>query len=184
LAEGAALEMRYTASSGIEGSNPSRSGFACRIKDLASVCDRNMADLQGHFSQLMPMLMPIDANRRMGGDVRYTAAETAYQKALKEIAADPGDAIIDAARALQEMLTALGCEGNSLGPLLTSARKKGLLGPYDYKLLDVVAKAIDWVSAGSCRGLDPADRRAVGVVTHEAARPARSSSCSRRERAR
>jgi hypothetical protein len=27
LAEGAALEMRYTASSGIEGSNPSRSGF-------------------------------------------------------------------------------------------------------------------------------------------------------------
>ena len=76
----------------------------------------------------------------LGGDVRFAAAETAYQKALKEIAVDAGDAITDAARALQEMLTALGCEGNALGPLLTSAKKKGLLGPHDYKL-------IDWVSA-------------------------------------
>jgi hypothetical protein len=84
----------------------------------------------------------------LGGDGRYAATESAYQDALKEIAANqPADAITDAGRALQEMLTALGCEGNSLGPLLTSARKRGLFGPYDYRLTEVVSQAVEWVSA-------------------------------------
>ena len=34
-----ALEMRYTASSGIEGSNPSRSGFLYRIRGIGAVCE-------------------------------------------------------------------------------------------------------------------------------------------------
>jgi len=83
----------------------------------------------------------------LGGDMRFSKAESAYQKALREIAADPSDAITDAGTALQEMLTALGCSGNALGPLLTSAKKKGLLGGHDDLLIDAVYKAIDWVSA-------------------------------------
>ena len=35
------LEMRYTASSGIEGSNPSRSGFPYRIRDIGAECKRS-----------------------------------------------------------------------------------------------------------------------------------------------
>jgi hypothetical protein len=38
------LEMRYTASSGIEGSNPSRSGFLYEIKDIAASNERSAVD--------------------------------------------------------------------------------------------------------------------------------------------
>ncbi len=45
------------------------------------------------------------------------------------------------------MLVALGCAGNSLGPLIKSARDKGLLAPHDSPMLGAVAKVLDWVSA-------------------------------------
>jgi hypothetical protein len=84
----------------------------------------------------------------LGGDHRLEAAERAYQEALKEIAEGKADnAITDAARALQETLVALGCEGKSLGPLLVSARKRKLLAPHDTPFTDLLAKAIDWASA-------------------------------------
>jgi hypothetical protein len=66
--------------------------------------------------------------------------ERAFGEALRELKPDgsPGDAITDAARALQEMLVAVGAEGNTLGSLLTSAKRKGLLGPHDSKLAEGV----------------------------------------------
>lgn len=68
-------------------------------------------------------------------------AEKAYQDALKEISTGTAaDAITDAGVALQETLEALGCDGNALGPLIKSARTKGLLAPHDQKIMD-------WVSA-------------------------------------
>lgn len=92
--------------------------------------------------------------RLLSGHKEMQSVEQAYQKALREVGAgDPSDAITDAATALQEFLVALGCDGNSLGPLLASARKKRLFGSHDYPLLEVMIKAVDWVSA---------DRNALG----------------------
>lgn len=74
--------------------------------------------------------------------------EAAYQDALREIAADhPADAITDAGRSLQLALGTIGAEGNSLGPLIKSAKVKGLLAPHDSKLLDGIESLMHWVSA-------------------------------------
>jgi hypothetical protein len=77
----------------------------------------------------------------LSGEPRLAKVEHAYQQALEELSnGKPSDAITDAGTALQEMLTALGCEGNALGPLINSGKKRGLFQPYDQKLLE-------WVSA-------------------------------------
>lgn len=79
---------------------------------------------------------------------QFKAAHDAYLKALREISAnDPGDAITDAATALQQTLVALGCDGNALGPLMKDAKKKGLLGSHDQPLIDGIGKFIDWVNS-------------------------------------
>jgi hypothetical protein len=79
---------------------------------------------------------------------RFSRAHEQYLSALKEIQrGDAGDAITDAAAALQEVLEALGCEGNALGPLIKNARRRGLLGAHDSPLVDAVEKAAHWVSA-------------------------------------
>lgn len=84
-------------------------------------------------------------------DSRFAKAHDAYMDALKEITAGkPGDAITDVGTALQETLTALGCSGNALGPLITDAAKRGILAPHDRKIAD-------WVSA---------DRSATGDAHH------------------
>jgi hypothetical protein len=78
----------------------------------------------------------------------FVSVEAAYRDALRELAGGKAaDAITDAGTALQEMLVAMGCQGNALGPLLSSARKRHLLGPHDYVLTEVISKAIDWASA-------------------------------------
>jgi hypothetical protein len=89
------------------------------------------------------------------GDRRLGAVEAAFQKALLELkpGGDPSDAITDAGTALQQMLEVAGAHGNALGALLTDAKKRGLLGPYDSKLADGIAAIGDWVSADrSTRG--------------------------------
>jgi hypothetical protein len=89
------------------------------------------------------------------GEPRLAAVEKSYQDALRELkpGGDPSDAITDAARALQEMLTAAGARGNALGPLLADAHKRELLAPYDSKLADAIDALGDWVSADrSARG--------------------------------
>jgi hypothetical protein len=74
--------------------------------------------------------------------------ESAYRSALEEIASSKAaDAITDAGTALQEMLYALGCQGNALGPLIASAKVKGFLAPHDSPMLAAVDKVLHWVSA-------------------------------------
>jgi hypothetical protein len=80
-----------------------------------------------------------------------SSVESAYQKALREIAVDPGDAITDASTALQELLESLECRGNALGPLLKDAKRRKLLADHDGKL-------IEWVAA---------DRSALGDAHHD-----------------
>jgi hypothetical protein len=41
----------------------------------------------------------------------------------------------------------VGAEGNALGPLISSAKKKGIFSGHDTALLDSVMRAMDWVSA-------------------------------------
>jgi site-specific recombinase XerC len=85
----------------------------------------------------------------------------AYRDAVEEVEdpnGRPNDAITDAARALQEMLTAMGAQGHRLGPLFGSARSKGWFGPYDSKLADALESLVHWVSADrSGRGDTHAD---------------------------
>jgi hypothetical protein len=83
------------------------------------------------------------------GDPRLVKVEKAFHDALRELkpGGSPPDAITDAATALQEILSVLGCRGHSLGPMLDDARKKGLLGPHDSNLALGVERIGDWVSA-------------------------------------
>jgi hypothetical protein len=84
---------------------------------------------------------------------QFAAAEKAYQKALAELRnRDAGDAITDAATALQEVLTAIGCTGNALGDQLKSARKNGVLKGNDIPLTEAIGKTVDWVSAKRGQG--------------------------------
>jgi hypothetical protein len=86
--------------------------------------------------------------RLLAGRKDWESVEGAYQKALEEVSrGDPSDAITDAGTALQETLVALGCEGKSLGPLLKSARSKGLLAPHDASLEKAIDGLVTWVSA-------------------------------------
>ena len=83
----------------------------------------------------------------LAGRPELADVEDAYQDALREIGSDPRDAITDAARALQEMLTTINCPGETLGDQLKDARRKNLLAPHDETLSAAIAKLGDWVSA-------------------------------------
>lgn len=84
----------------------------------------------------------------LAGRADLEKVERSYMKALEEISkGDAADAITDAGTALQEMLNSLGCGGNALGPLIKSAREKGLLAPHDSPMLDAVYRVMNWVSA-------------------------------------
>jgi hypothetical protein len=79
---------------------------------------------------------------------RWSKVESAYRDALKEISAsNPADAITDAGTALQQTLELLGCEGNSLGPLIKSARKKGLITNHDAPMVEAIERVMHWASA-------------------------------------
>lgn len=76
----------------------------------------------------------------------FSAAHESYLKALREIGrGDAADAITDAGAALEEVLKALGCGGNSLGSRLVSAKKIGLLARHDSTLAAGVEKFLGWV---------------------------------------
>jgi hypothetical protein len=78
----------------------------------------------------------------------FADADAAYRKSLQELSeGHPDDAITDAGTALQTALRALGCTGDSIGPLLASARKKGLLAAHDNALGRAVEDIINWVGA-------------------------------------
>ncbi|MDQ6878808.1 MAG: hypothetical protein M3082_14195 [Candidatus Dormibacteraeota bacterium] len=86
--------------------------------------------------------------RLLAGRKDLAAVESAYQDALREVTkGTPDDAITDAGRALQEMLLACDCKGNTIGELAADARKKNLLAPHDTPLAAGLQTIIDWVSA-------------------------------------
>lgn len=86
--------------------------------------------------------------RLLSGRTGFQKVEAAYQYALKELAdGRPDNAITDVGTALQELLLSLDCQGNSLGPLIKSARSKGLFGPHDSKMTDALKDIAEWVSA-------------------------------------
>lgn len=78
---------------------------------------------------------------------QYERARTAYVDALRELPKGPRNAITDAGTALQETLTALGCDGNSLGSQIRSARRMGLLAAHDSTLVSGIENFLHWASA-------------------------------------
>lgn len=83
----------------------------------------------------------------------FGAVEDAYQEALRKVSAgEPANAITDTGTALQEMLRACGCKGNSIGDLASDARKTGLLAPHDSRLAAGIQSIIEWV------GADPSEK--------------------------
>lgn len=109
---------------------------------------------------------------RLLQDPRYSKVDATYRKALDEISkGDGADAVTDAGTALQELLTALGCDGNQLGDLVRSARKKQLLASHDTAMLDVIEKAMHWVAAdrsetGESHHASDASRDDAWLIVH------------------
>lgn len=78
----------------------------------------------------------------------WESVEKPYLEALDEIKnGNPGNAITDSATALQEALKLLGCEGRSLGPLIDSGIRNGIILAHDRPMLDSIEKVFHWVSA-------------------------------------
>ena len=100
------------------------------------------SSLELHESVVSPVV------RLLADGSRFMPVEAAYQQALVQLSdGNPANAITDAGTALQQLLIAKGCEGNALGPLITSARKNGLLLSHDSPLTVSILKAMDWVSS-------------------------------------
>lgn len=103
--------------------------------------------------------------------VQFEKAHTAYLDALRELASDPANAITDAGTALQETLTALGCQGNALGPLIKDASKRGLLQRHDSLLTEGLMKFLNWASAnrseaGDSHHVSDATRHDAWMMIH------------------
>jgi hypothetical protein len=78
---------------------------------------------------------------------QFANAHVAYLEAIKEIPANPANAITDAGVALQETLSALGCNGNALGSLIADGKKRGLLAAHDATLTTGIVNFLNWASA-------------------------------------
>lgn len=105
-------------------------------------------------------------------DPQFSAAEKAYQDALEEVTrGKPGDAITDAGTALQETLTALNCRGDSLGPLIKSAKSRGLFAAHDARMTQMIEDAMQWVAAdrsekGDSHKADAAEKDDAWFIIH------------------
>ena len=96
----------------------------------------------------------------LGSKPKWLATQRAYEKALTELARnDPGDAITDAATALQEMFRARGVEGSSIGQQAKRAISSGILLGHDEKLVVAIVSLSNWVEA---------DRSNLGDAHHDA----------------
>lgn len=106
--------------------------------------------------------------RLLSGLPGWDNVEMTYQDALREVSQNaPGDAITDAGTALQEALTLLGCDGNSLGPLVRSAKSKGLLAPHDSTLTEGIEKIAHWVAADRSESGD-SHKASTGITRDDA----------------
>lgn len=94
-----------------------------------------------HVEVVVPTLMLI-------AKPGWERVDAAYQEALKQLAqGNAPNAITDAGTALQEAFVMLGASGNALGPLIKSARSKGILAGHDQALADSIRQTAEWVSA-------------------------------------
>lgn len=130
-------------------------------RDVNRIFEAHLIGLHLHHNS---RLVPVDSHEMHNAVVaptlyllhsqpRFAGAEAAYQNALKELRnRDPGDAITDAATALQEVLKSVGCTGGALGDLLTSARKRGILTGADTPLTEAIGKTVNWVAAKRNQG--------------------------------
>lgn len=123
-------------------------------------------------SREMHVAVTVPVLSLLGGRKELVGAESAYKDALDEISkGKPSDAITDAGTALQEVLTALGCSGNALGPLIKSARANNLLASHDNLLAEAITKAMHWVSAdrsesGDAHGAGSATVADAWLIVH------------------
>lgn len=143
--------------------------FIARIKEILLEHRVCFDIVDGKFvpfsSRALHEAVVVPALTLLGGRGELQHVETAYRAALNEIrTGSPDDAITDASTALQLTLKALGCRGESLGPLAKSAQSKGVVTGYDKKL-------IDWVSAdrsnkGDAHNVDSASVEDAWLVVH------------------
>jgi hypothetical protein len=129
------------------------------------------AEMIEHKSQVMyneilePVLLHTSRNHALVG------VNKAFTEALEELAnSKPANAITDASRALEETLRYLGAVGTGPGDLFQDARKRQILKPQDQPLFEVIAKAVNWVSAQRAnegdahRQTDPSNSEAWATV--------------------
>lgn len=84
----------------------------------------------------------------LSGRPHLHKVEAAYTAALEELASGTAaDALTDAGTALQEMLKAIGCSGETLGKQFKEAKSKQLLGNEDSPLLDAIERTMNWVAS-------------------------------------
>ena len=153
----------------IRNVTPFLSRFAERVRTIFREHRVNCDLVENRFvpfnSRVSHENVVVPALSLLGSRKDFERVEVTYQKALEEIhGGSPEDAITDAATALQEALVALGCEGNRLGPLAKSARKRAVITAYDKKL-------IEWVSAdrsnmGDAHNASPASTEDAWLVVH------------------
>ncbi len=102
----------------------------------------------------------------------WERVEKSYRDALSQLARGEGaNAITDAGTSLQEALSHLGAEGNQIGDLATSARKKGIIASHDIPLFQTIDKACRWVSAdrsnvGDAHNSDDAETEDAWFTVH------------------
>jgi len=126
--------------------------FAERVNDILreervafELVEGQMVDLE---SEELHVAVVAPALRLLSGREGFDKVEIAYRNAIMELSGGSADdAITDAGTALQEMLTALGCNGSSLGPLIGDARRRGLVAPHDARFDQAISNVMDWVSA-------------------------------------
>jgi hypothetical protein len=96
---------------------------------------------------------------------QFDAAHGAYMDALKELTnGKPGDAITDAGTALQETLTALGCEGDVLSTLIRDAKARGLFKSHDQQLHEALLLVMKWAASERNKGGDAHKRSSAALA--------------------
>ncbi|SPF67132.1 Hypothetical protein PROPJV5_0142 [Propionibacterium ruminifibrarum] len=105
-----------------------------------NMCQKKSQEL--HASIMEPTLT------LLSGRPYLESVEKAYTAALEELAqGNPADALTDAGTALQEMLKAVGCEGETLNRQFKDAKTKDVLGGEDSPLLESIEKSMSWVAS-------------------------------------
>lgn len=132
------------------------------------IVDGQMIEIRStemHASVVEPAL-------RLLHDPRFAHVDATYRKALDELSkGDGADAVTDAGAALQELLTALGCEGQQLRDQIALAKKRKLLAGHDARYLAALYESLNWVGAdrsqtGESHHASDASRDDAWLIVH------------------